>query len=58
MTIQFLKLYGESWPKFEHVSKKVPTPRTLELLAFDQLSTFDISALFGHLERALLYMPK
>ena len=33
---KFLKLYGESWLKFEQVSKKVPTPRTLELLAFDE----------------------
>ena len=26
---KFLKLYEEIWPKFEQVSKKVPTPRTL-----------------------------
>jgi hypothetical protein len=37
----FLKLYGESWPKFEKVTKKVPTPRMLQLLAFDEKSTFD-----------------
>ena len=33
---QILKSYGSSWPKFEQVSEKVPTARTLELLAFDQ----------------------
>ena len=33
MEIQFLKLYSKSWPKFEQVSKKVPTPWTLEPLA-------------------------
>ena len=26
----------EAWPKFQHVSKKVPTPRTLDLLAFEE----------------------
>ena len=35
---KFLKLYGKRLTKFEQVSKKVPTPRTLELLAFDTLS--------------------
>ena len=28
MTAKYLKLYEESWPKFEQVTKKVPTPRT------------------------------
>ena len=31
------------WPKFENVSKKLPTSRTLELLAFDKKSTFDVA---------------
>ena len=48
MTYKFLKLYGKSWPKFEQVAGKVPTPRTLELLAFDEMSTFEFRALFGH----------
>ena len=34
MTIQIFKIVRESWPKFEQVTKKVPTPRTLEPLAF------------------------
>ena len=42
MTIQLLKLYGKSWPKSEQIIKKVTTPRTLEPLAFDEKSTFDI----------------
>ena len=49
MTIQIFKkkkLYRESWPKFKHVTKKVPTPQTLELLAFDEKSTFEWFALF------------
>jgi hypothetical protein len=37
---------AQSWPKFEHVTKKVPTPRTLELLGFDEKSTFGFFALF------------
>ena len=32
----FFKIVMESWPKLEQVSKKVPTPRTLELTAFDK----------------------
>jgi hypothetical protein len=32
---------GESWPTFEQETKKVPTPRTLELLVSDEKSTFD-----------------
>jgi hypothetical protein len=32
ITIQILKLYWKSWPKFKQVSKKIPNPRTLELL--------------------------
>ena len=38
---KFLKLYVKSWPKFKQIKKKVPTPRTLELLDFDEYSTFD-----------------
>jgi hypothetical protein len=30
---KFLKLYCKRWPKFEQVSKRVPTPRTLELFS-------------------------
>jgi hypothetical protein len=41
-----LKLYGKSWPKFEQVTKNVPTPRTFELSAFDEKSTFDCFAFF------------
>ena len=54
MTIQILKkLYGNSWPKFEQVTEKIPTPRTLELLlAFDEKSTFDFFAFFSHIKRA------
>ena len=37
-------MYEKSWPKFEQVSKKVPTPRTLEPIAFDGKPTFDTSA--------------
>ena len=33
---KFLKLYGKNWPKFEQVQNKVPTPRTLEFLPFDE----------------------
>jgi hypothetical protein len=41
----YLKLYRESWPNFEQVTKKVPTPRTLEPSAFDEKSTFDFCSL-------------
>jgi hypothetical protein len=48
MTIRILKKkkYRESWPKFKQVTKKVLTPQTLELLAFDEKSTFEWFALF------------
>ena len=36
ITIQSLKIVLKFWPKFEQVSKKVPTPRTLEPTAFDE----------------------
>jgi hypothetical protein len=36
MTMQIFKLYWKRWPKFENVLQKVPTPRTLQLLAFDE----------------------
>ena len=36
LTMQILKLHGESWPKFKQLSEKVPTARTLKLLAFDK----------------------
>ena len=38
MKTQILKLhvYEKRSPKFEQVSKKAPTPRTLQLLAFDE----------------------
>jgi hypothetical protein len=37
-------LYEESWPTFEEGTKKVPTPRTLGILAFEKKkSTFDFS---------------
>jgi hypothetical protein len=39
-------LYKKSWPKFKQVTKKVPTPRTLQLVAFDEKSTFEFCALF------------
>ena len=39
-------MYRESWPKFKQVTKKVLTPQTLELLAFDEKSTFEWFALF------------
>jgi hypothetical protein len=38
-------LLGIIRPKFEHVTKKVPTPLALELLAFEEKSTFDFFAL-------------
>ena len=41
MTVQILKIVWESWPKFKQVTKKVPTPLTLQLLNFDEKSTFD-----------------
>jgi hypothetical protein len=51
------KLYRESWPKFKQVTKKVPTPQTLELLAFDGKSTFEWFALFlKAYKRGWLYM--
>ena len=54
---EFLKLYEEIWPKFEQVSKKVPTPRTLGVLAFDEYSTFDRFALFGGIKRGRDFLP-
>jgi hypothetical protein len=33
---KFLKLYRKSWPKFEQVTKKVPTPRTLQVSGLDE----------------------
>jgi hypothetical protein len=36
MAMQIYKLYKESWPKFEQVSKKEPTPRALKMYAFDE----------------------
>ena len=63
MTIQILKLYRKSWPKFlKHVSKKVPTPRTLELgsiaLCIDEKSTFEFFALFYRIKRGWIYQVK
>ena len=37
------------------LSKIVPTPRTLELLAFDEKSIFDIAASFGGIRLAQFY---
>jgi hypothetical protein len=48
-------MYEESWHKSERVTKKVPTPRTSEPLAFDEKSTLNIFALFYSLKRASLY---
>jgi hypothetical protein len=48
----------ESWPKFEQVTKKVPTPRTLQLLDFDEKSTFDLSALFALIKRGCFHFRK
>jgi hypothetical protein len=50
-----LKLYEESWPTFEQISKKVPTPRTLEPPAFDEWSTFDTSVFKCSVNRGSLY---
>jgi hypothetical protein len=46
------------WPKFKKVSKIEPTPRTLELLVFDEYSSFDTSGSFGGIKRASLYPSK
>jgi hypothetical protein len=46
-------LYGESWPKFEYVTKKVLNPRTSELLAFDGKSTFDFFLLYFRYKASL-----
>jgi hypothetical protein len=40
------------------LSKIVPTPRTLELLAFDEKSIFDTSASFGGIRQARFYSAK
>jgi hypothetical protein len=40
------------------VSKIVPTPRTLELLAFDEKSIFDTSASLGEIRQAQFYSAK
>jgi hypothetical protein len=62
MTMRIFKVVWGSWPKFEHVTRKVPTPRTLKLLAFDEKSTliffFALFALFAGLKRASLYPRK
>ena len=56
MTMRIFKVVWGSWPKFEHVTRKVPTPRTLHLLlAFDKKSTFNFFDLFAHIKRASLY---
>jgi hypothetical protein len=60
MIIQILKLYGESWPKFKKVTKKSTDPSDVSnvTLSFDEKSTFDCFALFRHIKRGSLYMPK
>ena len=35
-----------------------PPSRTLQLLAFDEKSTFDFFALFGQINQGLLYLPQ
>ena len=57
LTIQIFNSYEESWPKFEQVTKKEPTPRTFRLLAFDVKFIF-FFALFRHIKRGWVYMPK
>ena len=50
-----LKLYEESWPKFEQVTKKGPTPRILNFKpSMDNplLICFDV---FCHIKRSWLY---
>jgi hypothetical protein len=43
------------WPKFEQVSKKVQTPRTLEPCAFYEYCSFDTSAFFMRYEQKIIY---
>jgi hypothetical protein len=40
------------------LSKIVPTPRTLEFLAFDEKSIFDNAASFGGIRQAQFYPAK
>ena len=47
-------MYGKSWPKFEQVSKKVPTSLTLEPLAFNEYFRFDTSAFFMRTKFSIL----
>ena len=44
--------------KFSTVFLATAKSRILELLAFDEYCRFDTSALFRHIKRASLYMPK
>ena len=55
-----MKLYEESWPKFEQVTKKEPTPRRLEALIFDEKSTSDFFAFFilVRIKRFCIYTHK
>jgi hypothetical protein len=39
-------LYGKIWPTFEQVTKKVPTPWTLQIPGFDEKFTFDFFLLY------------
>jgi hypothetical protein len=54
MTIHIFK-FVHGWPKFDQVSKKGPTPRTLQTLAFDEECRFDISAFKYKIKQALFY---
>ena len=49
---------GKAGLNLKQVPEKVPTPRTLELLAFDENCRFGTPALFGRIKRALVYPPK
>jgi hypothetical protein len=49
---------GKAGLNLNRYRKKYRPPRTLELLAFDENCRFDTSALFGGIERALVYPPK
>jgi hypothetical protein len=44
--------------KFGQVTKKVPAPRTSNILAFDEKSTFDCFALFGVINQGSPNHPK
>ena len=60
ITIQFFKMYGESWPKinWNRYREKVPSPRTLQPLAFakENLQTLESESTRGLKNRIILFL--